>query len=228
MKILVTERDIIELEKQGIKVLQKTKNTIITPLAADRIKSSKFTVVEKEVLHDNSSQKLASVFPTLRKKVIFGSDHTGFKLKNILIKYLADKNYEITDAGTFNEQSCDYPDYAKIVAVSVSKGENDFGILIDATGIPSSITANKIKGIRAATCYNTFSARSARAHNNANIIVVGAKALGEESIKLIVDEWLVTKFEGGRHQHRLDKISRIENDSSSQKSNQSNNFEISE
>lgn len=99
MKTLVTERDIIELEKQGIKVLQKTKNTIITPLAADRIKSSKFTVVEKEVLHDNSSQKLASVFPTLRKKVIFGSDHTGFKLKNILIKYLADKNYEITDAG---------------------------------------------------------------------------------------------------------------------------------
>ncbi|MCL4280317.1 MAG: RpiB/LacA/LacB family sugar-phosphate isomerase, partial [Ignavibacteriaceae bacterium] len=82
----------------------------------------------------------------------------------------------------------DYPDYAKIVAVSVSKGENDFGILIDATGIPSSITANKIKGIRAATCYNTFSARSARAHNNANIIVVGVKALGEESIKLIIDE----------------------------------------
>ena len=131
---------------------------------------------------------------------------------NILIKYLLEKGYQITDAGTFDEKQCDYPDFAKLVAKSVSKGDNDYGILIDATGIPSAIVANKIKGIRAATCYNTFSARSSRAHNNANVLVVGAKALGEESIKLIIDEWLSTQFEGGRHQKRLDKISDIENE----------------
>jgi len=96
------------------------------------------------------------------------------------------------------------------VAKSISRGETDYGILIDATGIPSAIAANKIKGIRAATCFNTFTARSSRAHNNSNILVVGAKALGEETIKLIVDEWLSTQFEGGRHQKRLDKITDIE------------------
>ncbi len=84
--------------------------------------------------------------------------------------------------------------------------------MIDASGIPSAIVANKIKGIRAATCYNTFSAKSSRAHNNSNVLVVGARALGEETIKLIVDEWLSTEFEGGRHQKRLDKISDIENE----------------
>ncbi len=217
MKILITERDIIALEKQGIRIVQITKNTIITPLAADRIRSSKINVVEKEIVQSESIHNQISEDTNLGKKVIIGSDHTGFKLKNILIKYLTDKHYEITDAGTFSEQSCDYPDFAKIVAVSVLKKENDFGILIDATGIPSAITANKLNGIRAATCYNAFSAKSARAHNNANILVVGAKTLGEESIKSILDEWLNTKFEGGRHQNRLDKITEIEINNSTSK-----------
>jgi ribose 5-phosphate isomerase B len=211
MKKVITERDILELEKQGIKVLIKTQDTIITPLALDRIRFSKFTIVEKEISQSEITHPSGNGNSTLGKRIIIGGDHTGFRLKNILIKYLIEKGYQITDAGTFDENSCDYPDFAKIVAKSVSGGENDFGILIDATGIPSAIAANKVKGIRAATCYNTFSARSSRAHNNANVLVVGAKALGEETIKIIVDEWLSTKFEGGRHQKRLDKITDIEN-----------------
>jgi ribose 5-phosphate isomerase B len=211
MKILITESDIIALEKQGIRIVQKTKNTIITPLAADRIRSSKFNVVESEIVQYESILNQINGDSVLGKKVVIGSDHTGFRIKNILIKYLIEKGYEITDAGTFNEQTCDYPDFAKIVAASVSKGESDFGILIDATGIPSAITANKFKKIRASTCYNAFSAKSARAHNNANILVVGSKTLGEESIKSILNEWLNTNFEGGRHQNRLNKISEIEN-----------------
>jgi ribose 5-phosphate isomerase B len=212
MKILLTEKDILEFEKQGIRIVYKTKDTVITPLAADRIKTLKFTILEQNISSSENNHETIANNSILGNKAILGSDHTGFKLKNILIKYLSERGYRICDAGTFSEQSCDYPDYAKIVANSVSKGENDFGVLLDATGIPSSITANKIKGIRAATCYNTFSARSARAHNNANIIVIGAKSLGEESIKLILDEWLKTKFEGGRHQNRLDKINDIENE----------------
>jgi ribose 5-phosphate isomerase B len=211
MKKVITEKEILELEKQGIKVLIKTKDTIITPLALDRIRFSKFTIVEKEEIHSEQINQSINNNQTSVTRIIIGSDHTGFKLKNILIKYLIEKGYQVTDAGTFDEEPCDYPDYAKIVGKSISKGTNDFGILIDATGIPSAIAANKIKGIRAATCYNTFSARSSRAHNNANVLVVGAKALGEETIKIIVDEWLSTKFEGGRHQKRLDKITDIEN-----------------
>lgn len=211
MKKVITERDILELEKQGIKVLLKTKDIIITPLALDRIHFSKFTILEKEEIHSEQINQSVNNNQTSVKRIIIGSDHTGFRLKNTLLKYLIEKGYQLTDAGTFDEKPCDYPDYARIVAKNVSKGDNDFGILIDASGIPSAIAANKIKGIRAATCYNTFSARSSRAHNNANVLVVGSKALGEETIKLIVDEWLATQFEGGRHQKRLDKITDIEN-----------------
>ena len=211
MKKVITERDILELEKKGIKVLIKTTDTIITPLALDRIRFSKFTIIEKEIPQSEITHSSDAGNSTTGKRIIIGGDHTGFRIKNILIKYLIEKEFHVTDAGTFDENSCDYPDYAKIVAKSVSRGDNDFGILIDATGIPSAIAANKVKGIRAATCYNAFSARSSRAHNNANVLVVGAKALGEETIKLIVDEWLSTKFEGGRHQKRLDKITDLEN-----------------
>lgn len=211
MKDLITERDILELQRRGIKVVHITKDTIITPLAADRIRTSKFTIVEKNITKNEITYVTDEMNSLPGKNVVIGSDHTGFRIKNTIIKYLSENGYIVKDIGTFSEQSCDYPDYAKIVAENVSRRENDFGILIDATGIPSAITANKFKGIRAATCYNTFSARSARAHNNANVLVLGAKALGEESIKLILDEWLITKFEGGRHQNRLNKISEIEN-----------------
>jgi ribose 5-phosphate isomerase B len=209
MKKVITEREILELAKRGIRVLIKTKDTIITPLALDRIRTLKFNIIEKEDSQEThfESNKNSS----FKNKIIIGSDHTGFRLKNILFKYLLDKGYEVKDAGTYDENSCDYPDYAKKVALSVVSGESHFGILIDATGIPSAITANKIKGIRAATCYNTFSAKSSRAHNNANVLVVGSKAFGDETIKDIVSEWLSTEFEGGRHQKRLDKIRDIEN-----------------
>jgi ribose 5-phosphate isomerase B len=212
MKKLITERDVIDLEKQGIKVLVKTKDTIITPLASDRIRASMFSVVEKEITQKENLHSPENHHTNSGNKIVIGSDHTGFKLKNILIKYLVENGFLVFDAGTYDENSCDYPDYAKKVATKVANQEYDFGILIDASGIPSAITANKIKGIRAATCYNAFSARSSRAHNNSNVLVVGAKALGEETIKLIINEWLSTSFEGGRHQRRLDKITDIENE----------------
>ena len=214
MKKVITEKDIFELEKNGIKVLLKTSDTIITPLALDRLRTSKFTIIEKEEIHSKQINQSFNNNQTSGKRIIIGSDHTGFRLKNVLVKYLVEKGFDVKDAGTFDDKSCDYPDFAKIVAKSISKGDNDFGVLIDATGIPSAIAANKFKGIRAATCYDTFSARSSRAHNDSNILVLGARALGEENIKIIVDEWLSTQFEGGRHQKRLDKIKDLENENS--------------
>lgn len=209
MKKLITEDDVKKIEKQGGNVIVKSNDCIFTPLALDRVRSSKISIIEKDA---ESTEPIQSSNSTSRTKIriAIGSDHTGFKIKNLLLKYLADKGYKLHDFGTFDEKSCDFPDFAKLVAESVSLDENDFGILIDATGIPSAIAANKIKGIRAATCYNVFSARSSRSHNNANILVLGAKSLGEDTIKVIIDEWFKTEFEGGRHQLRLDKISEIE------------------
>jgi ribose 5-phosphate isomerase B len=211
MKKLITEEDVKKIENRAGNVIVKSPDCIITPLALDRIRNSKITIVEKDLEYSKQSQSLNNT-STNKNRVAVGSDHTGFRIKNLLIKYLSDKDYKVQDFGTFDEKSCDYPDFAKLVARSVSLEENDLGILIDATGIPSAIVANKTKGIRAATCYNAFSAKSSRSHNNANVLVIGAKSLGEETIKLIVDEWLITEFEGGRHQKRLDKINVIENE----------------
>lgn len=207
MNKLITEEDVAKVLKRGSKVIVAEKGSIITPLALDMIRNKKLTIIEKEI-HDYSSSSSVK-FPF--KKIAIGSDHTGFKIKNILIKYLTEKSYYVYDLGTMDEKSCDYPDFAFAVARKVKENEVKFGIIIDATGIPSSITANKLKGIRAATCYSEFSASSAREHNNANILVLGAKALGEETIKSILETWLNTYFGGGRHQRRLNKITEIEN-----------------
>jgi len=209
MKKLITEEDVRKIVKEGRNVIVIGKDSVVTPLAIDMIRTNRMTVVEKEPAgHNPSFDKLNSS----QKRISIGSDHTGFKMKNILIKYLGERGFQLNDEGTFDEKSCDYPDFAKAVALSVATGNADSGIILDATGIPSSITANKIKGIRAATCYNVFSAKSAREHNDANVLVLGAKSLGEETIKTIIEIWFSTNFAGGRHQRRLDKITSIENE----------------
>jgi len=213
MKNLITELDIYKLHKSGKTIIPIGNDDILTPLAKDKIKSLGLRVITKE-----EAEKLyfddPNISSTVREKIIaIGCDHTGFKVKNILIKILSEKGFELIDVGTYDEQSCDYPDFAFAVALQVKEKKVDFGIIIDATGIPSAITANKVKSIRAATCYNEFSARSAREHNNANVLVLGAKSLGEETIKSILDVWLSTGFGGGRHQKRLNKITLIENNS---------------
>lgn len=205
MKKLITEKEIIQLIKSGKNELVKNPGDLLTPLALDRIRSSGIVVV-------NSLDKKVSKSSLLTSgsKAAVGCDHTGVKAKQIVIAMLKSKGIDLIDTGTFTEDSVDYPDYAEKVAKTVQSGETKFGIILDATGIPSAITANKFKGIRAATCYNEFSARSSREHNNANILVLGAKSLGDESIKSIVETWLNSEFLSDRHQKRLDKISAIE------------------
>lgn len=202
MKRAVTELEILKLIKNGAKEIVISKDEILTPLAIDRIRQSGIEV--------KSGNEIYSPKVFGKGKLIIGSDHTGVKAKKMLVDYLKKKSFEITDIGTYSEDPVDYPDIAFIVASRVALNEFDFGILIDATGIPSAITANKIPGIRAATCYNEFSAKSSREHNNANILVLGAKALGDETLKSVTDVWLSSKFLGDRHQRRLDKINAIE------------------
>jgi len=212
MKKLISETDVINYLKTGVKTFPVGKDEIITPLAMDKIKSSGLIIIEKSAADKIEHESDAPINQKKTNKIVIGNDHTGFQLKQKIINYFTEKKYEIIDVGTYDEKSCDYPDFASAVARKVKEGTADFGVIIDATGIPSAITANKLPGIRAATCYNEFSARSAREHNNANILVLGAMTLGEGMVISILDIWLNTYFGGGRHQKRLNKITSIENE----------------
>ena len=139
-------------------------------------------------------------------KIAIGSDHGGFEYKASIIKALQVKGYDVVDMGTYSPESCDYPIIAKKVARAVAKGDFEKGILVCGTGIGMSMAANKAKGIRAAVCGDTFSARATRAHNNANILCLGQRVVGEGLALDIVDIWLTTKFEGGRHERRVNMI----------------------
>ncbi|HHU22097.1 MAG TPA: ribose 5-phosphate isomerase B [Clostridiales bacterium] len=142
--------------------------------------------------------------------IAIGSDHGGFALKRAIIEYLEEKGLEYKDFGTFSEESCDYPAYSEAVARSVVSGESEKGIIICGTGIGASIAANKVKGIRCALCGDCYSAEMTRRHNNANMLALGGRVLGVGHALKIVEIFLNTPFEGGRHQRRIDLISEIE------------------
>ncbi len=146
------------------------------------------------------------------KKIFIGNDHAGKDLKDFLINFLKEnyKEIEVINLGTDSYESCDYPDYAKKVSLNVLKDEDSIGILICGTGIGMSIAANKIRGIRAALCYNSTAAKLARQHNNANILCLGQRIIGFELAKDIVDTFIKTEFEGNRHLNRIIKINQIE------------------
>lgn len=146
-----------------------------------------------------------------RLKLAIGCDHGGFKLKEEIKKMLEENNYDLKDFGTFSEESVDYPAVALEVARAVRDGLYDRGILICGTGIGIGIAANKLRGIRAALCHDTFSARASREHNNANILTMGERIIGAGLAKDIVNIWLETDFAGGRHSRRVEMISEIEN-----------------
>ena len=143
-------------------------------------------------------------------KIALGSDHGGFALKQEVIGYLKAKGIEYKDFGYYDESSCDYPEYAHAVAHAVADGECEKGILICGTGIGMSMAANKHKGIRAACCENTFSARMTRMHNDANVLCLGARVLGIEVAHDMIDLFITTEFEGGRHQNRVDMINELD------------------
>jgi len=138
-------------------------------------------------------------------------DHGGFDLKEAVKKYLEEKGLEYKDFGTYSTDSCDYPDFVAPAARAVASGECEKGIVICTTGIGVSITANKIKGIRCALCSDTFSAEMTRRHNNTNVLAIGAGVVGPNLALKIIEVWLGTEFEGGRHLRRVEKIADVEN-----------------
>ncbi len=143
-------------------------------------------------------------------KVILASDHRGYQLKDSLKKFLEEKKIEFLDVGTFSADSVDYPDFAMLAAEKVSRGDYDRGILICGSGIGMCIVANKFTGVRAALCHDVFTAEMSRKHNDSNMLGMGADVINEELARKILHVWLETKFEGGRHFRRIQKISELE------------------
>ena len=145
------------------------------------------------------------------KKVGIGCDHAGVKFKEQLKDYVKSLGYEVEDCGTYTTDRVDYPDIAEAVCKKVTGRECELGILICGTGIGISIAANKIKGIRAALCHSEYDAKMTKAHNNANVLCMGGRTTGVEIALAMVKNFLESKFEGGRHEKRIEKITALEN-----------------
>jgi ribose 5-phosphate isomerase B len=143
-------------------------------------------------------------------RIAVGSDHRGFAVKAKIVDLLKGMNQEVIDDGVFDTESADYPDVASVVAARVSRNEVDRGILICGTGIGMAIAANKFAGVRAAPCHDDLTAELSRRHNDLNVLCLSADMLGERLIDRMIDIWLKTEFEGGRHARRLEKISELE------------------
>jgi ribose 5-phosphate isomerase B len=163
---------------------------------------------EKHPKLSGPSRALALTLPGVR--IALGTDHAGYVLKVIVSKHLADAGHEVIDLGTGSEEPVDYPSFCASVGRAVVAGDAEFGIVLGGSGQGEAIAANKVRGVRAALCQNEFMARLARQHNDANVLALGGRVLAETFALAIVDEFLTTQFEGGRHERRLTQISDIE------------------
>lgn len=143
-------------------------------------------------------------------RIAIGNDHSAVEMKQMVQAYLEEKGYEVINYGTDSFESCDYPVYGEKVGQAVVSGEVDLGVLICGTGVGISLAANKVKGVRAVVCSEPYSAKLSKQHNNTNILAFGARVVGIELAKMILDEWLGAEFEGGRHERRVNMIMDIE------------------
>ncbi|MDW8108258.1 MAG: ribose 5-phosphate isomerase B [Candidatus Kryptonium sp.] len=210
-KKLITEKTVVDFFNQGKTEIEIDKNTIVTPSARDKALQLRIKFIEKSDTPQKFDYPLKPEPKADGKKIVaIASDHAGFKLKEELKKFISDLGYSVLDLGTNSESSVDYPDFAYAVAYSIISGKAWRGIMIDGTGVASSIVANKVPGIRAACCHNEFTAKISREHNDANVLTLGARVIGSELAKEIIKVFLETNFGGGRHLQRLNKITEIE------------------
>jgi ribose 5-phosphate isomerase B len=148
-------------------------------------------------------------------RIAIGADHAGYALKEQLKDYLKEQGHDVQDMGTDSEEPTDYPPICAAVARLVRDGEADRGVVLGGSGQGEQISANKVRGIRAALCHDLYTARLARSHNDANVLSMGARIVAPEMARLILETWLQTEFEGGRHQRRVEQIMEIEGEETS-------------
>ncbi len=200
MKHVITVRD-VETAHQHHREISVDENTIVTPYARDRAKELQVALVKTS--EKSGTGQLSS---SETQTVALGADHGGFALKEELKQFLREKGYTIIDVGTNDDSPCDYPDFAFKVAQTVARGQADRGIMIDSVGIGSAMAANRVPGILAAKCNNVVEAKSAREHNYANVLTLGAKIIGSQMAREIVQAFLTTPGGAERHQKRVNKI----------------------
>ena len=200
MKHVITVRD-VETAHQHNREISVDENTIVTPYARDRAKELQVALVKTS--EKSGTGQLSS---SETQTVALGADHGGFALKEELKQFLREKGYTIIDVGTNDDSPCDYPDFAFKVAQTVARGQADRGIMIDSVGIGSAMAANRVPGILAAKCNNVVEAKSAREHNYANVLTLGAKIIGSQMAREIVQAFLTTPGGAERHQKRVNKI----------------------
>lgn len=212
-KKVLTERDVIQAWQKGQRQLTIAAGMIVTPAAKDAAKARKMELVDEKAKPAAPASLIPSATPTAPSfsgVLVIGSDHGGYALKEQLKDFLRSLGVRCEDVGTFDEAPVDYPDIAELVAQKVASGAAQRGIVIDGAGVGSAIAANKIPGVRAAACYDTYTARNSREHNNANVLSLGSRNSGIDIVKEIVKVWLETGFGGGRHLKRIEKILALE------------------
>jgi ribose 5-phosphate isomerase B len=198
MKQVFTERDIPASGE-----LRVAQGAIVTPSARDLARERGVTIIEMD------PRELPGVVAP-EKTVAIGADHGGYRMKQALLPVLAELGLTPRDVGVFDETPADYPDIALKVADLVAGGAALRGVIVDGAGIGSAIAANKVRGVRAALCYDVATARNSREHNNANVLTLGGRLLTESQAETVLRTWLATPFAGGRHQARVEKIDGIE------------------
>lgn len=210
MRKLITERQIIDAWQARQREIPLAVGGLITPAAADLAKLRGIEIVKQAPLSNRCFPVSPDSKTGASRKIVIGSDHGGFELKESLKPYLTDLGFEVEDVGTHSTVSVDYPDFAHEVAQRVAQEQGLRGVIVDGAGIGSAITANKVPGIRAAACHDVYTARNSREHNHANILTLGSRVIGIDVAKETLKVWLETDVGGGRHQKRVDKIAQIE------------------
>jgi ribose 5-phosphate isomerase B len=190
-----------DIPRQG--ELMVPEGSIFTPVAQDLARERGVRIVEVD------PRELPGVAPA-EQTLAIGSDHGGFRMKEMLKPLLAQMGWALRDVGVSEEKAADYPDIAHAVARLVADGKAALGIVVDGAGIGSAMAANKVPGVRAALCYDRASARNSREHNHANVLTLGGRMLTDSQAEDVVRTWLSTPFGGGRHQARIDKITELE------------------
>ena len=210
MKRLITERDVLAACKQRRTQLILPPHGIVTPAAADAARQRKIEIVRGAPPLVDAKILKFDPNSTLPSKVVLGSDHGGFELKTELVSYVEELGHRTEDIGTFSTDAVDYPDYAHLVAQRVARDETVVGIIVDGAGVGSAMAANKVPGVRAAACYDPYTARNSREHNFANVLALGSRVIGIDIARQIVKTWLETDYGAERHARRVAKIVEIE------------------
>jgi len=210
-RTVVSEQTVRAEIARGGRRISVPADAVVTALAAELAASRGISIVRQDLPVVSAETTGVTAVPGgAGLRVVIGSDHGGFALKKSVAESLPSVGARVIDVGTLSEEPCDYPDFAYMVAKTVADAQAELGIMIDAAGAGSCMVVNKVPGIRGACCAHEFTARSAREHNNANVLTLGSRVVGVELAKSIVRTFVETPFAGGRHEGRVNKIMDVE------------------